>query len=173
MKALIIEALGNAADKQGLKLSQGLRSAEGILGPSPARLCAADITSHLVWRWKAFLGSSRGRDAAALPACEQALQSLPGGNPLSIAHKCNGFAQEWNLRNIYQKGVVSSRLLELPSLTWAQLILLPHPQVAQSIILARGMAGIFLGQLPGCVLGEMGLCRVTDTQSSCKILPQA
>lgn len=46
--------------------------------------------------------SSRGTDAAALPACEHALQSLPRGKPSSITHKCSRFAgMEWNLRNIY------------------------------------------------------------------------
>lgn len=75
-----MEVLGNAGDEKGLKLSQGLRSEDGILGPSPAQLCTADITSHLVWQGrkrKAFLWSSRGTDAAALPAHEHALQSLP------------------------------------------------------------------------------------------------
>lgn len=101
-----MEALGNAGDEQGLELSQGLRSEDGILGPSPAQLCTADITSHLVWQWKAFFQSSRGTDAAALPVCEHTLQPLPWGKPVPIAHKCNRFAQEWNLTNIYQKDIV-------------------------------------------------------------------
>lgn len=63
----MMEVLGNAGDEQGLELSQGLRSEDRILGPSPAQLCTADITSHLVWQWKAFF---RAAGAQMLQLCQ-------------------------------------------------------------------------------------------------------
>lgn len=165
-----MHVLGNAGDEQGLEVSQGLRSEDRILGPSPAQLCTADITSHLFWQWRAFFQSSRDTDAAALPACEHALQSLPWGKPASIAHKCNRSAQEWNLRNIYPKAIVSSGLLELLKLAWAQLIVFLSPQDSQSIILASGMAGEHIPWAAARVYswGD-GFLRVTDPLASTQL----
>lgn len=125
------------------ELSQGFASEDGITFLAPALLSYVLQTSLLV-----MFGTRKPFHRAAGTMILQSCQSVSmhrdlhrGESPSPLPTGATDLVGNGILQTLVKKVIVPSGLLELLELTWAQLIQLPGPHAALSIISAWGMAG--------------------------------